>query len=153
MSARKTAKNRKKRVPMTVARKKRVLELLRDGDFINAIADIVGVTRQTLYYHKEADPEFAADWKKAEAIGQQIQLNATEEEMDFRGRIGWIEPKFYEGRVCGYVPRFSNALLLARAKALAPEKYGDRTKIDATVNTAPDIKIEFISAHETDDPT
>ena len=48
---------------MTDARKKRVLELLRDGEFVVDIADVVGVRRQTLYLAKSRDKEFSDAWE------------------------------------------------------------------------------------------
>lgn len=152
-ATRKARKRRKQYTRLTAERKELVLEKLRSGDFITAIADAIGVSRQALYWAKGNDAVFAKAWEEAEAIGLQIQLNITEEEMDFRGRIGWLEPKFFEGRICGFIKKYSDALLIARAKALAPEKYGDRTKIDATVNEGLDVKIEFVSPHDPDEHT
>lgn len=60
--------------------------------------------------------------------------------MEFRGRIGWIEPQFYEGKICGYRQKFSDGLLMARVKKLDPEGYGDKTKVDATVKTEPNAE-------------
>lgn len=115
---------------MNDARRKRALELIESGEFIVDVADSIGVSRQTLYREKWKNKAFAKAWDEAEVVGHQIQASLTEQEMDFRGRIGWLEPKFFEGRVCGFVKKYSDALLLARIKALAPDKYNDKQKID-----------------------
>ena len=86
-------------------------------------------------------------------IGDMIQLSECEKEADFRGRLGWLEPKFYEGRVCGFIRKYSDGLLLARMKALAPEKYGDKAKVDATLNNPQGLVLEFVSADATDTDT
>ena len=115
---------------MNYARRKRALELIESGEFIVDVATIIGVSRQTLYREKGKNEAFAKAWKEAEAIGHKIQADVTEQEMDFRGRIGWIEPKFFEGRICGFVRKYSDALLVARMKALDPDRYGDKSKVD-----------------------
>lgn len=126
----KPAKSRKKHVAMNDARRKRALELIESGEFIVDVAEIIGVSRQTLYREKGKNKAFAKAWQDAEAIGHKIQADVTEQEMDFRGRIGWIEPKFFEGRICGFVRKYSDALLVARIKALDPARYGDKTKVE-----------------------
>ena len=124
----KPQKKRKKRVEMNDERRARALELLEEGEFVVDIAQAINVHRQTLFRERKRNKAFGEKWKEAEAIGREIQANLTEQEMDFRGRIGWIEPVFYEGKVCGYKQKFSDALLMARMKALDPERYGDKTK-------------------------
>ncbi len=138
---------------MTLKRRRKALELISSGEHIIDVADAIGVARQTLYALRKADPEFAREWDEAADIGDLIQLSECEKEADFRGRLGWLEPKFYEGRVCGFIRKYSDGLLLARLKALAPEKYGDKTKVDATLNNPQGIVLEFVSADATDTNT
>ena len=120
--------------------------MLESGDFVCEIADRIGVTRQALHKLRKSDPEFSDAWDEAAEIGEEIQLSLCEQEADFRGRIGWLEPRFFEGRVCGFIKKYSDALLMAKLKALAPEKYGDKTKVEATVNNELGIRLEFVSA-------
>ena len=105
-----------------------VIEKIKSGDQIVDIADAVGVTRQALYWLKLNNDEFGKEWEEAAKIGQLIQLSECEKEADFRGRIGYLEPRFYEGRLCGYVMKYSDSLLQLRLKALAPEKYRDKAE-------------------------
>ncbi|MDH3662914.1 MAG: hypothetical protein OEU92_23290 [Alphaproteobacteria bacterium] len=129
------------------------MELIRSGEQIIDVADAIGVARQTLYALRKADPDFAREWGEAADIGDLIQLSECVKEADFRGRLGWLEPKFYEGRVCGFIRKYSDGLLLARMKALAPEKYGDKAKVDATLNSPQGLVLEFVSADATDTDT
>ena len=129
-----TPRRRKKPVKLTKERQARALALLESGEFICDVADQIGVTRQALFELKKRDEAFAKAWGMAEEIGMEVQATETEREMDVRGRLGYLVPKFYEGRICGFEQKYSDALLLARAKALMPEKYGDKTKIDGTLN-------------------
>jgi len=138
---------------MTRKRRQKALELIRSGEQIIDVADAIGVARQTLYALRKADPDFAREWGEAADIGDLIQLSECVKEADFRGRLGWLEPKFYEGRVCGFIRKYSDGLLLARMKALAPEKYGDKAKVDATLNSPQGLVLEFVSADATDTDT
>ena len=138
---------------MTRKRRRKALELIRSGEQIIDVADAIGVARQTLYYLRKTDPDFAREWDEAADIGDLIQLSECEKEADFRGRLGWLEPKFYEGRVCGFIRKYSDGLLLARMKALAPERYGDKAKVDATLNSPQGLVLEFVSADATDTDT
>ena len=112
------------------------------------MAEQLGVTRQALWKLRKRDEAFSKAWDDAAEIGDSIKVSVLEKEADFRGQIGWLEPKFYEGRICGFVQKYSDSLLQLRLKALAPEKYGDKTKVDATVNAARTIKLEFVKADE-----
>lgn len=127
-----TPRSRKKPVRLTKERQAQALALLESGEFICDVADRIGVTRQAIFKLKKKDEAFRKAWDEAAEIGEGIQASLCEQEMDFRGRMGWLEPKFFEGNVCGFVKKYSDALLIARIKALAPEKYGDRTKVDHT---------------------
>ncbi|MGI9452075.1 MAG: hypothetical protein ACR2QH_15760, partial [Geminicoccaceae bacterium] len=84
------------------------MELIRSGEQIIDVADAIGVARQTLYALRKADPVFAKEWDEAADIGDMIQLSECEKEADFRGRLGWLEPKFFEGRICGYLRKYSD---------------------------------------------
>jgi len=53
----------------------------------------------------------------------------VEAEIRRRGIKGVDEPVFYQGEVCGYVRKFSDLLLIFRAKALMPEKYRERHEV------------------------
>lgn len=141
-----TPRSRKKPVRLTKERQAKALALLESGEFVCDVADQIGVTRQAIFKLRKTNEAFGAAWDEAAEIGEGIQASVCEQEMDFRGRIGWIEPKFFEGRICGFVKKYSDALLIARMKALAPDKYGDKTKIDATINEASSIKLEFVKA-------
>lgn len=53
-----------------------------------------------------------------------------------RGIKGVKEPVYYQGEICGYVRKFSDLLLIFRAKALMPEKYRERHEVTGA-NGAP----------------
>ena len=62
-----------------------------------------------------------------------------EAEIDRRGRIGWLDPIVQKGEHVTdaegkpmFIRRFDSKLLLARARALMPDKYGEKKDIQIT---------------------
>ncbi len=94
---------------------------LENGYAINDACDAAGYARRSVYRWREADEAFAHDWARALMVAADL----VEEEADRRGRHGYDEPVFYQGVQCGAKRRFSDALLLARLKALKPAQYRD----------------------------
>lgn len=93
---------------------------------IGRAAEEAGIDRRTVYRWKEEDAEFAELFESA----KEAYVEALEEEADRRGRIGWKEPVgWYRGKAGGKVRRHSDALLMFRLKALAPDKYRERVHV------------------------
>lgn len=91
-------------------------------------ADRAGVERMTAYRHRDKDPEFAAAWDAALALG----VAALEDEMHRRAFQGVDEPVFYKGDVCGVIRRYSDTLAIFLSKAHAPDKYREHQSVDVT---------------------
>ena len=119
---------------LTPKRLEKALELIQAGQNIIDVAEAINVSRQALYCHRKVDKEFADAWDEALEIGDQIKVSLHEREADRRAIDGWDEPVFYEGRLCGYKRRYSDGLLIARLKSLAPEKYADRSNVNHSGN-------------------
>ena len=81
--------------------------------------------RQTAHEHRKKDPDFAEAWANAE----QEYADHLEKEADRRAVEGVDEPRFYEGKVCGHVRKYSDTLLIFRLKALRPSKYRDNQAV------------------------
>jgi hypothetical protein len=128
-------------IKLTSKVRQTVLEQIEAGETISNVASAAGVSRQALYKLKKIDEGFAAKWDEAAAIGVQIQLAECEQAMDYRGRLGWLEPKYHEGKIVGAVRRYSDNLLLARVKALA-KRAGDRSYIDRADVTSADERMQ-----------
>ncbi len=82
---------------------------------------------------RKSDMEFAA------ACDEILQETADliEAEIDRRGRVGWLDPVFQKGSQAvdcdgkpAFIRRFDSKLLLARAKALMPDRFGDSKRVD-----------------------
>ncbi len=95
---------------------------LENGHPVRAACKAAGYTRQVVYRWRRRDPEFDARWREALAIAADL----LEEEADRRGRDGFDEPVFFQGAQCGAKRKYSDALLLARLKAVRPELYRER---------------------------
>lgn len=113
---------------LTPKRLEKALELIEAGENIIDVAEAINVTRQALYQHRKRDEEFAKAWDDALETGDKVKIALHERAADQRAIEGWDEPVFYEGQLCGYKRRYSDGLLIARLKALAPEKYAERSK-------------------------
>lgn len=86
----------------------------------------VGISRQTAYNWREDDPEFAAAWARAMGAG----LTVLEDEMHRRAIDGTSEPVFHQGEQCGTVRKYSDTLAIFLAKAHAPDKYRDNSRVE-----------------------
>ena len=91
------------------------------GD-VSASCKASGLPRSTAYEWRDADPEFRAEWEKAQDQG----TDALEDEAIRRGREGFEEPVFYQGVPVGTVRKYSDALLTFMLKGRRPEKFKDR---------------------------
>ena len=86
------------------------------------------VPRSTFYEWVKLDEQFAAAaFQVQEDTGAMI-----DSEIDRRGRVGVLEDVWHDGVVVGVVRKFSDTLLLARAKAHIKlrEAYRDRSSIE-----------------------
>lgn len=99
------------------------LKALADIGTIAKAAEHVRVGVRTVYDLRERNSEFGEAMEAAEAL----HLASIEAEMVRRGRDGWLEPVFQGGVRVGLVRKFSDTLLLARAKRLDPG-YKDRVE-------------------------
>lgn len=100
-------------------------------------------------------PTALAYRKLVEAIDNEA-CDEVEAEIRRRGVKGVEEPVFYQGEICGYVQKFSDLLLIFRAKALMPEKYRERHEVTGA-NGAPlnpskitvDVNVNYSEALKT----
>jgi hypothetical protein len=95
---------------------------LENGHPVRGACDAAGYSRRCVYRWRKEDQDFAVAW--AEAIS--IAGDLLEEEADRRGRDGYDEPVYYQGEERGAKRKYSDALLLARLKALRPDQYRER---------------------------
>ncbi len=108
--------NTPKRTP---ARDECFFQGLANGYAVGRAAAAAGYAAASVYRWRLADPAFARTW----GLAQEMAVDLLAEEADRRGRLGVEEPVFYAGRQVGTRRRYSDALLLARLKALSPGKY------------------------------
>ena len=88
----------------------------------------VGISRQTAYTWREADPDFALAWERAMKAG----LLALEDEAHRRAFEGTDEPVFYKGDECGSVRKYSDTLAIFLLKTRRPDLYRDRQDVTTT---------------------
>ena len=100
-------------------------EVSRTGQLV-ASAYRVGVSYDSTLRARE-NP----DYQKAVNEALDRYRDVIDAEIRRRGIEGSQEPVFYQGRIVGWVLKFSDALLIAHAKAHDP-RYRDRSEIDVT---------------------
>lgn len=100
----------------------RFFAALENGHPVRAACAAADYVRSCVYVWRKHDADFAARW--AQAI--EIAGDLLEEEADRRGRDGYDEPVFYQGEERGAKRKYSDALLLARLKAIRPDQYREK---------------------------
>jgi hypothetical protein len=112
------------------------LDHLREGVPVRVACRLVNISHGSIYNHKNADPEFSAEWDEAYKLGTET----LEQEARRRAVEGWDEPKFHDGVVVGYVRKFDSTLLMFLLKSRDRDRFSDKSdvnmKLDATVNIA-----------------
>jgi len=96
---------------------------LQNGHSVRSACLASGYTRQVVYRWRLSDPDFDEAWQQALMMAADL----LEEEADRRARDGTDQPVFFRGGEVGAKRKFSDALLLARLKAIKPHLYRERT--------------------------
>ncbi len=125
----------------TPEKQARFLRELAKRGIVSHAARKAKISRQTVYDHRRADPEFAAAWDEAIDIAAGI----LEAEAHRRAVTGVLEPVFYQGAKCGAVRKYSDTLLIFLLKAHAPERFADRSSVD--LKTSGKVTVEH-SLHD-----
>ena len=125
--------------PPRVWRKAFLLVLSETGN-ISVAAEAAEISRTTAYNLKWKDPEFAAEWKVAEALG----VAALEDELLRRAKDGVKEPVFYKGEAVGYVRKFSDTLGIFLLKAKKPDTYRERWHIQQEGKLDATLRVEVV---------
>ncbi len=98
------------------------LTAIENGHPVCVACRAAGYARRGVYRWRSQDPAFAVAWAHA----LQMAGDLLEEEADRRGRDGVDVSVFHKGELCGVKRKYADGLLLARLKAIRPEKYRDR---------------------------
>lgn len=91
------------------------------GETIARAAKKAGVHYTLPYKRRRSDPEFAAAWKEAAAIGTEL----LEEEAARRAFHGTDKPVYQRGVKVGVIREYSDTLLMFLLKGRKPEVYRD----------------------------
>jgi hypothetical protein len=95
---------------------------LENGCSVRAACEAADYARRCVYRWRAEHDDFAKSWAEALVIAADL----FEAEADRRGRDGYDEPYFFQGEIKGAKRKYSDALLLARLRALKPEVYRER---------------------------
>jgi len=118
---------------LTAKKREKFLELLKEGTAVIHACTAISITPVSMYQRRRDEPDFAQAWAAAVEQGEKVILTKLEAEADRRAMEGYQKPVYHNGVLIGAERRYSDVLLIVRLKALAPEKYKERT--EATVKT------------------
>ena len=107
------------------------------GNVLKA-ARLTGIDRHTHYIWLRDDPEYAEAFEQA----QQLALATVEAEIIRRGIKGYKEPIIYQGKVTGFVRRYSDNLLMFYAKRRDPAYRDNWTQVG--IMAGGNVQIAFV---------
>lgn len=134
----------------TKARDKKFFDGIEAGYGVGLAARQAGYGRTSVYNYRNEDPEFAEQWDEA----KENYIEELEAEADRRAIEGIEKDVYYQGRKVGTQREYSDALLMFRLKAMAPERYRDRQevkhdgKVDSKVELADPVLNIIIDGKE-----
>ena len=122
-------------------KKRAFLTALAHTGNVTKAADIADIARSAHYQWLEADPVYAAAYEDAmEQAAERLEAEAKRRAVE-----GVEEPVFYQGKQCGVIRRYSDALLMFLLKGAMPDKYKERTSTELTGAGGKDLRVEFVS--------
>lgn len=104
-------------------------------------AKAAGRSRAWPYRQRVQDAAFAAAWDEALEVRPEHVLELEAGAME-KAIHGWLEPKYYKGKVVGAVRRFSPDLMKFMLMAHLPDKY--RPKIERLDDDEAEALFEMI---------
>ncbi len=127
-----------------VINQKKFLAAFSQTGVVSTASVISKNNRLNHYNWMHSDPEYPALFENAcnEAA------ETLEKEAITRGRDGWQEPVFYQGRVVGSVIKKSDNLLMFMLKGMMPAKYRERYDLEHSGQVAVTVKIVKFSETE-----
>ena len=115
----------------TNQKKRQVLKIMEtNGGNQGAAAAKVGVSPATINYHAKNDPAF----REALMMAKLAAMQDVEDQITKRGIEGVDKGIFYKGEQIATEKVYSDTLLMERARALDPSRYGKRSQVDVTAN-------------------
>lgn len=123
----------------TQEKKQDFLERFTEAGTVQYAAALAGVGRRTVYEWLEADPIFAAEFKRAEEdVADKLEAEAIR-----RACEGIDKPVYYQGQKVDTYKEKSDTLLIFLLKGQKPEKYGDKVRQEHTGAGGGPIRVDF----------
>lgn len=116
----------KRSASLLEAQRRMFLQRLSETGNVTDAAGHAGLNRCALYRARANNRAFGLAWETALELG----IEAIEDEAVRRATEGWLDPVFYQGKVCGQARKYSDGLLMFLLKARKPEVYKDRKAVE-----------------------
>lgn len=108
------------------------------GD-ITAAAKAVPMRRDLHYRWLQKSPAYAAAFqRRKDVFADSVRAEAKRRAMD-----GILEPVFYQGKACGSIRKFSDAVLLRMMEAHCPE-FKRKTEISGSDGAPIETRVEVV---------
>lgn len=125
---------------LTNPRKMRFIQhYINTGGQVQKSCNLAGIDTRVHYAWLKEDPVYA----EAYAMAKARAIDVIDQEIIRRGVKGWKEPMFYQGKVVGYVRKYSDNLLMFRAKFLNPAYRDNHTGFTAFAGPGGNVNLVF----------
>jgi hypothetical protein len=131
-----------KRKPLlsTVAKARAFLAAYRKSANLTASARAAQIGVRNHYRWIEEYPAYAEAFKRAHLVARQFLKDKA---IEF-STVGWTEPVFYQGVLCGHVKRRDSGLHQMLLRGAFPEEFGKKLEVTGKDGAAIDTRLEVV---------
>jgi hypothetical protein len=131
-----------KRKPLlsTVAKARAFLAAYRKSANLTASARAAGIGVRNHYRWIEEYPAYAEAFKRAHLVARQFLKDKA---IEF-STVGWTEPVFYQGVLCGHVKRRDSGLHQMLLRGAFPEEFGKKVELSGKDGAPIDMRLEVV---------
>jgi hypothetical protein len=113
------------RTKLTAKKRKEFLRLLRRTGNVSMCSKAIGISRSSMYKHRDTDEKLRAAWD--EAIEESTDRMILEAQR--RAVKGCRKPVYYLGNIVGHIREHSDSLLMFLIKGRRPEYATERREL------------------------
>ena len=124
----------------TVAKARAFLAAYRKSANLTASARAAQIGVRNHYRWIEESPAYAEAFKRAHLVARQFLKDKA---IEF-STVGWTEPVFYQGVLCGHVKRRDSGLHQMLLRGAFPEEFGKKLEVTGKDGAAIDTRLEVV---------
>jgi len=124
----------------TVAKARAFLAAYRKSANLTASARAAQIGVRNHYRWIEEYPAYAEAFTRAHLVARQFLKDKA---IEF-STVGWTEPVFYQGVLCGHVKRRDSGLHQMLLRGAFPEEFGKKLEVTGKDGAAIDTRLEVV---------